>query len=368
MVSIRSTLRVTVVAGFALASIGLAPADSVAGPSDRRDSSPRIVASGLNNPRHLRWFDGALYVAESGRGGSAPCVPSPEGPAACYGPTGSITRIKHHRQSRVVRGLPSLATAGENASGPVDVRVQGRRFTVALGFGADPSLRASLPPNAQTLGTVSTGRFGRSGLRVVADVAAYEARVNPDGGPKDTNPTALLQRGRRAYVVDAGGNSLLRYRRDGRIRTVAVFPDLPGFPGGPPTTDFVPTAAAYGPDGAIYVSQLTGFPFPVGAASIWRVVPGRQPVKYATGLTNVTDLAFGKDGSLYVVQIADQGLLAPNPTGSVVRIRKGGGDSHKTVIGNLTAPYGIALRGKSAYVTVCSTCAGGGKVLRIPLR
>ena len=70
----------------------------------------------------------------------------------------------------------------------------------------------------------------------------------------------------------------------------------------------VPTAAAKGPDGAIYVSQLTGFPFPVGGASIWRIVPGHAPTKYATGLTNVTDLAFGRDGSLYAVQITDQGL------------------------------------------------------------
>ena len=90
--------------------------------------------------------------------------------------------------------------------------------------------------------------------------------------------------------------------------------------------DAVPTAAANGPDGAIFVSHLTGFPFPKGGASIWRVVPGRDPVKYATGLTGVTDLAFAKDGSLYAVQITDEGLAAPvdpNP-GSVVRVPQGG--------------------------------------------
>jgi hypothetical protein len=32
-----------------------------------------------------------------------------------------------------------------------------------------------------------------------------------------------------------------------------------------------------GPDGAYYVSQLTGFPFPVGAANVYRVVPGSAP-------------------------------------------------------------------------------------------
>jgi hypothetical protein len=130
--------------------------------------------------------------------------------------------------------------------------------------------------------------------------------------------------------------------------------------------DAVPTAAAIGPDGAIYVSQLTGFPFPVGGASIWRVVPGQAPTKYATGLTNVTDLAFARDGSLYAVQLADQGLLSGSP-GSVVRIPRGGGATHTTVAGNLTQPYGITLHRDAAYVTTCATCAGTGEVLRIPL-
>ena len=67
--------------------------------------------------------------------------------------------------------------------------------------------------------------------------------------------------------------------------------------------------ATKGRDGAYYVSQLTGFPFPKGAANIYRVDPrtGRTNV-YASGLTNVTDLAF--DGrTLYAVQISTEGLL-----------------------------------------------------------
>lgn len=374
MVQLPRTGRRTVAVAAALLT-GLVTLPAIPASAHGGDSGAKVVASNLNNPRHLRWEGNSLYVAEAGVGGDGPCVTGAEG-EACYGKSGSITRLKHGRQSRVVKGLPSIAgPEGQSANGASDVSVSGRRFTVALGLGNDPAVRASLPRSGQKLGTISTGRFGQRGLKVAADIGAYETRVNPDGKQVDTNPVALLEHGKRALVVDAGGNSLLGLSRSGRISTRAVFPSVdvpaPDFLGLPPGTqipmDAVPTAAAYGPDGAVYVSQLTGFPFPVGGSSIWRVVPGHTPTKYATGLTNVTDLAFGRDGSLYAVQLADEGLLAPQPTGSVVRIPRGGGSTHETFADNLNFPYGIALHKGSAYVTTCSACAGTGQVLKIEL-
>ena len=70
----------------------------------------------------------------------------------------------------------------------------------------------------------------------------------------------------------------------------------------------MPTAVVRGPDGAWYVSQLTGFPFTKGSASIWRIGSSGEPKVYASGLTNVTDLAF-HGRTLYAVQIATDGLL-----------------------------------------------------------
>ncbi len=368
----RSGWRIAAASTSLLVSLALAPTAPALAAKSHPPKSPQVVATGLNNPRHLTWANGALYVVEAGKGGSGPCIAGPEG-KTCYGASGSITKLKHHRQYRVVKGLPSLADegTGENAIGPSDVLINGRHFTVAIGLGTDPNFRPTSPGKAKKLATVSTGKFGREGLNVVADIARFENRVNPAGDEKDTNPVALLRRhGGKAYLVDAGGNSLLKLGRKGKVRTTAIFPntDVP-LGGGTFSMDAVPTAAAYGPDGAIYVSQLTGFPFPKGGASIWRIVPGHNPAKYATGLTNVTDLAFAKDGSLYAVQITDEGLAAPvkpNP-GSVVRIPAGGGATHKTVIANLTAPYGIVLRHGSAYVTTCAVCPGGGEVLQVPL-
>src|SRR5688572_8872256 len=76
----------------------------------------QVIASGLDNPRGLTFgADGALYVAEAGRGGtSALCAPDPgTGANRCYGATGAVTRITGiGAQQRVVTGLPSIAPAG----------------------------------------------------------------------------------------------------------------------------------------------------------------------------------------------------------------------------------------------------------------
>jgi hypothetical protein len=347
----------------ALSTVGLAPAATADQQSQGSGGGMRVVATKLDNPRHLEFSGGALYVAEAGQGGSGPCWEGAEGPT-CYGPTGAITRIRNGKQARVVRGLPSAATAsGGGAVGPSDLRVKGHRYTMVLGLGADPTLREGKRRGVRRLATLASGRFHSSQLRVIADIGAHEIEVNPEPTDLDTNPVALLPRGRRTYVVDAGANALLEVSKRGRVRTRAVFPPVEGNGADP-----VPTSAAYGPDGALYVSQLTGFPFTVGSSSIWRVAPGRAPVKWATGLTNVTDLAFDRNGRLYVVQIAANGLTAgANARGSVVRIARNGGNTHTTIQGGLLFPYGIALHGGAAYVTTHSAEANVGEVVRIPL-
>jgi len=215
------------------------------------------------------------------------------------------------------------------------------------------------------------GKIGRSAT-VEANLATYEARRNPDGGEPDSNPTGLL-RTRHGYVVtDAGGNDLLGVGPNGRISTLAVFPDRlvpapPFLPPGDIPMQAVPTSVVLGPDGALYVSQLTGFPFPAGGSNIYRVVPGEEPTVFASGLTNVTDLAWA-GGHLYAVQLAGEGgLLAAEglPVGSLVRIDSA--STHTTVADELPAPYGVAIRGNDAYVTTCSVCAGSGEVVKISL-
>ena len=48
------------------------------------------------------------------------------------------------------------------------------------------------------------------GVRVVADLAAYEEANDPAGEGVDSNPYGLLRLRDASIVTDAGGNSLLR--------------------------------------------------------------------------------------------------------------------------------------------------------------
>lgn len=359
----------------ATGSLALAASVLMGSPPTSADPAPgwRTVASGLDNPRLLSFSrDGSLYVAEAGRGGSGPCIPAAEGGETCFGRSGAITRIRGHRQTRVLDRLPSLAAPdGSSALGPADVVVRNGYYTVSIGLGQDPAVRAGLPGAARRLGTLLTGSLG-SRPHVLANLASFEAAKDPDGGVPDSDPTGFVRAGAGYVVTDAGGNDLLRVRRDGRISVLAVFRDRlvpapPFLPPGDIPMQAVPTSVIRGSDGAFYVSQLTGFPFPSGAARIFRVVPGHAPTVYARGLTNVTDLAWAR-GHLYAVQIAGEGgLLAAVglPMGSLVRIDSP--STHSTVADQLPAPYGVAIRGHHAYVTTCTVCAGGGEVVRIPL-
>jgi hypothetical protein len=347
-----------------------------------RQQGVKVVARGLDNPRGLAFGPGGLYVAEAGRGGSGPCQTGPEGDAVCFGTSGAVTRIglRHGDQTRIVDGLPSRAgTDGSEALGPSDVSFRRWFGYLTIGLGADPALRAQLP--AAGAGMATLYRLSPSGhLRTLADLGAFEAANNPAGDQPtdevDTNPDSVTP-GRRggAVVADAGGNDVLKVSRRGRISVLGVIPfsttpappGIPGVPEGTPLpTQSVPTSVVPAAHGGYYVGQLTGFPFPVGGASVWLVRRGEAPRKVASGFTQITDLAVGRDGSLYVVEIATGSLAGPPTPGALIRVRRNG-TREELVAGTLTAPFGLALTRHFAYVSQHSTEAGKGEVVRIPL-
>jgi len=368
----------------ALLAIGLGAAIACTATATAGAEELEVVADGLSNPRGMTFGpDGRLYVAEAGKGGFGACITSPEGPGEqCVGATGAITRInvRSGRSRQIVRRLPSLAEQaettgdpdGDNATGPHDISFDGHRAYFTVGLAADPAVRAQLGPSGPRFaGLYRIGRHGK--VTRVADLGAYEASRNPDGKALDSNPFSVdASVGDRILVTDAGGNDLLRVRPDGKVTTLAVFPFgsalAPPFLGLPPGTKSpyqpVPTGVVRAPGKGTYVGQLTGFPFPVGEANVYRVRRGRTTVR-AGGFTNIIDVGFA-GGNLYVLQLTSAGFLAGPSPGKLIKIEPDGTRT-ELAAGDLMQPSGLAVSDDGdVYVSNNGTSGTDGEIVRIP--
>lgn len=353
-------------------------------------SVPEAVAEFLDNPYKMTFGpDGALYVVEAGTGGQdgeTRCLRSAEGGDLCLGLTGAVTRVDlaAGTQERVATGLPSLSppgthSHGDGAIGAADVAVddEGNLFVV-VGFGGDAADRASLGSDGEGLGTVMKVT-PQGDMSVFADLLAFEEADNPDAdrpgaAEPDSNPFGIeLNPDGGFWAVDAGGNDVLSIDETGAVSLEAVLPfgmaDAPPFLGLPPGTKIpyqpVPTSITAGAVGLL-VTQLTGFPFPVGGSNIYSLNPDTSALTVTeTGFTNVVDAAQGSDGSVYVLEFSTNGLLTTPPISRLTQIRPDGtrkvllqdeiGQSNGVVVG----PDGMV------YVSVGSRAAAVGGVIRV---
>lgn len=363
----------TALRSLLILGLSLAPAAAMADLGDAK-----TIASGLANPRGIAFApNGALYVAEAGSGGPGPCIPSPVAGNGdrCYGETGAITRIlPDGGVKRVLSGLPSLALLrdGTVEGGVTDVAFFGTTAFVTMGWGGNPADRASLGGKSALFGTLL--QMAPSGTyKVLADIARYELEFNPGGGNPDSNPYNTLAQPGRRIVVDAGANALVEVLANGRTRTFAVPPRLPGLPPFVAGREPVPTSVVEGPDGAIYVGQLTSFPFWQGTSSVLRISSDGSSIEtYATGFTAVVDLAFDTGGALYVLEVA-RGQAPPFPPpnpglgiGRLLRVCPGG--APEVLLTGLNFASGLAIGpDDAAYLTNRGASPTDGEVLRLPL-
>jgi hypothetical protein len=334
-------------------------------------STMQVIASGLDNPRKLAFGpDGALYVAEAGRGGaSALCSIDPgTGANRCYGPSGAITRITGIGvHSRIVSDLPSIAPAsGNDATGPNDIGFGFNTTWVLIGYAGNPLQRTAFEAANIRLGSLvrvdGIGQWAH-----VLDVSDHEL-TNPDGLALDTNPFAMSVLSGRIVVADAGANALLNIGLFGQTSTLATFP--PRAVGGA-AIQSVPTTVIEGPDGSLYVGELTGAPFPVGAAGVYRVpAGGGTPVVVATGFTTIIDIGIDTDrGFAYVLEHDADGIIpprGPGVDGRLIQINLTNGTQTVIAKDGLVKPGGLAIGPEGAvYVTTRTNQAGVGGVVRI---
>lgn len=290
------------------------------------------LAAGLKAPRGLSVDGDTLIIAEQGGGrilavgADGATTPIAEGIAA-----GEFTSPEGPTQAGV--------TAAVKAGDTYYFVVGGSAGTIAGTAG----VYALAPGGAPVL---------------VADLLLYETDnntggdVKPTGEPDiDSNPFDLVSDGSGGlFVTDAGANAVLHIADGGAITVFAHFADrenpLFGTLGGP-TFDQVPTGLAIGPDGALYVTTLTGFPFVKGAARVYRMADGNgdgdaldegETTTFAEGLTTATDLGFAADGTLYVTEFSvDMLNRAP---GRLVKVADG---AVTEVAAPLVSPTGLAV-------------------------
>ncbi|UCC87714.1 MAG: ScyD/ScyE family protein [Anaerolineales bacterium] len=327
------------------------------------------IAGGFNGPMGVLVApDGSVWVIDSGVGGETevPFVDPETGQdsTAKLGDTARVVQIALDGTQTVAANLPSMAAGMDTLGGARLALLNGSLYATSGIYIGDPS--SSPMPNMAAVVKVENGQVSQ-----VASTWDLEKSQNPGGFVFDSHPYGLAAGpDGRLWVADAGANDVFTVDpASGDIELVAVIDGLPGpFPNpardGAMETDPVPTGVAFDQAGNAYVSLLSGFPFVPGSAKVVKISSDGQVSDYATGLTMLTDLRTGPDGTMYAVQFGQFTEEGPSPnSGNIIRVKAG--DASEVVVSGLSFPTSIDFNANGdAYVTINGVGApGSGEVV-----
>ena len=184
-------------------------------------------------------------------------------------------------------------------------------------------------------------------------------------------------------MAAAGGNDVLALSKKGHLSpffvpppvTTGVCATTPNNSDAGPSCDPVPTGIAYGPDGNIYISGLSGLT--PDEARVYVVNRNGKLLRTLTGFSNAAGVAVGPDGSVYVSDLL-QGAppMGPEPSlagatralartakaapfdpatiGQIVRVAPDGTRSYAQV----TMPAGLLFTGGKLYASTWAIAGG----------
>jgi hypothetical protein len=304
-------------------------------------------------------------------------------------------------------GSGSVLFAADSGAGIWRIKGDDSRLAVEL-----PGTTDAAPVRAGRMWGLSSGPGNKKLWWIVghtphevANLGRYEKKVNPDGGEIDSNPFDLAKLGaKRVLIADAAANAVLVANGRGKVNWVATLPDevvstenvksLADCPNPPPELadvcdlpDEIPaqavsTSVAVGPDGAYYVTELKGFPAPLGESRIWRIEPGTRHVHcdpeatdspctvVADGFTSIVDLSFDAEGTARVVELDEASWAAVE----IVPDKMVGGtvntcDATWTCTEeatDLTMPMAVATNAAGTFVVVSALIPGAAEVMALP--
>ena len=313
----------------------------------------KTLATGLESPRGVAIApDGNLVLSEAGRGGNGDCLIGGNGNSVCYGTSGALGlfNFSTNLYSRAITGLPSLARQNsglyDDATGLNKLTFNGSGQLMGV-FGNEGGASPFPGPKGQWFGQTVSINLAGSTVTPLANITAFEVSNNPHPTAVDSNPWDLVVRGSDTYVTDAAGNSLVKANSTNQVSLVHVFPNKDvstpnnAPPGLPPevSAQTVPTGLAIGSDGFLYIAQLSGFPFAPGSADVFRYDFVNPVTTFASGFSNLVDIAAGPDNSLYLLQYRND-FWASTP-GSILKLGLNG--SVETLFSGLTNPTALAV-------------------------